>query len=991
MEKKTFKVYADIQKQVIPVYLSDSIFTESNSKMALFEGNIDFYHSVYSGSNIYYGTNLIQNGNFENISNNWANNWVRNYTTRWNVSADPYSSETDFKAETNYFDISNGIKNTITSASFIVNPAVKYELSMDLYSKDGMAINRIGKTINPLRPPVPPSEFYYDYYPEVMYEQANYMYYSRIPAIYGVEINWYDSFGSYISKSLVKSGFGLTSLINQWYAPYYSDGMSQASISTGYSLDIMRVPPEPSWIKWESTTVPPQTAAYGKVVIYAFIDKIDYFEYSYIDNGIFKTASMWQINKFPSFKVDNIVYKQASPQTMLTIVPPEGYVNFEGSTYLTATYSANNEIEPASTSSDIGDCTGGSNGSFNNTGQFLYMGKDIYGTSYKTWIPFSPSFSTLGGGLSIKSAYISLPSVVSSGAIAEQPTKLKIAFDKIKNRTAPTNITLLNSVQTTSNVSDVTVSYPREPGQPYIFDITESAKEFFGSTSVVWQQGDKCAVLISDGGSYRGNSNLKQISSYENTTFSKPSLIIETTNTRYSAAIQDTHITTSGSPGNLVPADTNYNNSAYIYVGKDSSGATRRTLMKFDVSSIVSSALITGATLELYRTTTPTNTQDGGLNVYKVLKTWDLASATWNRRTGVASWEAAGLQAVNDYDSTSSGNVVIPISAGDGVKSISLATSLIQGWVTSPDTNNGVLLKMLTENGNQQTFISADGTSNTPKLTINYTVGGVPQPTKIIQSFGTGGVLPPVPPVIEPPVILPPVKPPSPAPDTYTKALLHFDSSPIKDETGIGWTPYVGAAITTTSKQFGTGALNLTPKGSHLATPYTEDWNIGTSDFTFDFWLNLSGATTLYNDIADANGIRILWSTRKNNLWNIIYFDGRKGWDSVWNLHFGHRTTEGVNAWILSMPSSFRFSTAKWYHVAFVRGGLYSYIFIDGVKVTTKVDSVKKNLYTDNTYQVYLGTIGTTIQGTRSYIDEFRYSKGIARWTNNFDPTAALL
>ena len=73
-----------------------------------------------------------------------------------------------------------------------------------------------------------------------------------------------------------------------------------------------------------------------------------------------------------------------------------------------------------------------------------------------------------------------------------------------------------------------------------------------------------------------------------------------------------------------------------------------------------------------------------------------------------------------------------------------------------------------------------------------------------------------------------------------------------------------------------------------------------------------------------------------------------------------------------------------WYHVAVVKQGATGYLmFIDGTQIgTTQTDT--------STIPDFAGTLRIGIHTTGNYlngwVDEFRTSKGIARWTGNFTP-----
>lgn len=91
-------------------------------------------------------------------------------------------------------------------------------------------------------------------------------------------------------------------------------------------------------------------------------------------------------------------------------------------------------------------------------------------------------------------------------------------------------------------------------------------------------------------------------------------------------------------------ADTNYGTSA-IAVGKSSATTyIYRSLIKFDLSSIPSTATVSSATMSLYYYS---GTDGGGSNtikIYRQLKDWVESQCTWNSyKTGTAWTEAGGV------------------------------------------------------------------------------------------------------------------------------------------------------------------------------------------------------------------------------------------------------------------------------------------------------------------------------------------------------------
>jgi hypothetical protein len=211
--------------------------------------------------------------------------------------------------------------------------------------------------------------------------------------------------------------------------------------------------------------------------------------------------------------------------------------------------------------------------------------------------------------------------------------------------------------------------------------------------------------------------------------------------------------------------------------------------------------------------------------------------------------------------------------------------------------------------------------------------------------------------------------------DSYTKALLHVNgsdaSTTFTDESGKTWTPVGNAQIDTAQSKFGGASGLFDGTDDNITTPDSDDFYFGTGAFTIDFWFRLSAFPT------------------DGNLWGVSGQYANSS--SYWRLLF--RNSAGVYWWHLHTYGSTidmqknlpAISLGTWYHFALVRNGNSWYMFQDGVKLETT--------YTNSNAMPDVGailTLGRDVAvGTAwfpGWIDEFRISKGIARWTTNFTP-----
>ena len=179
------------------------------------------------------------------------------------------------------------------------------------------------------------------------------------------------------------------------------------------------------------------------------------------------------------------------------------------------------------------------------------------------------------------------------------------------------------------------------------------------------------------------------------------------------------------------------------------------------------------------------------------------------------------------------------------------------------------------------------------------------------------------------------------------------------------------SGASTTTKMFGTGSLYF-DGASGLYRGNHNDFNFGTGDFTVEFWLYSSVAWTSQPSSCGIVGQKANDST---NGW-VIYRDG--GYPSKLNA----RLTQQNNFPTASTPA-----TNTWEHWALVRNGSTLSWYKNGVldATTTNTSNIS-----DSTGNFYCGYSQTWAGFLKGYLDDIRITKGVARYTTNFNPSAAL-
>ncbi len=166
---------------------------------------------------------------------------------------------------------------------------------------------------------------------------------------------------------------------------------------------------------------------------------------------------------------------------------------------------------------------------------------------------------------------------------------------------------------------------------------------------------------------------------------------------------------------------TNYGTSAQLQVDGSTTQATQRTtLLKWNVSSIPSSATINTASIAV----NVTDASNIAYPLYDVVKAWTEGGATWATYDGTNTWGTAGASGTTgnvDRGITNLWSSTTSSFSTTGLKTVSLnadGVAMVQQWVTG-STNNGVIIQQYSGASATLFFDSKEGTT-APKLNINY-------------------------------------------------------------------------------------------------------------------------------------------------------------------------------------------------------------------------------------------------------------------------------
>lgn len=196
-----------------------------------------------------------------------------------------------------------------------------------------------------------------------------------------------------------------------------------------------------------------------------------------------------------------------------------------------------------------------------------------------------------------------------------------------------------------------------------------------------------------------------------------------------------------------------------------------------------------------------------------------------------------------------------------------------------------------------------------------------------------------------------------------TSFLLNFTNATIIDNSMMNDLETLGnAQISTSVKKYGSGSLAFDGTGDYLAIQRFENsFNIRTEKFTIEGWFYLTNST-----------FQVLFASGNTGLGN-IYLD-----TSGTDVYFGDGASN-----IIIFPTS-NIPVNSWFHLAVTFDETTYRIFINGVSVGSSTTLLKNVTLSDFYIAARPGTFNKIM--VSGYIDDFRITKGVARYISNFTP-----
>ena len=210
--------------------------------------------------------------------------------------------------------------------------------------------------------------------------------------------------------------------------------------------------------------------------------------------------------------------------------------------------------------------------------------------------------------------------------------------------------------------------------------------------------------------------------------------------------------------------------------------------------------------------------------------------------------------------------------------------------------------------------------------------------------------------------------------DSSTELLLHSDydnPTSFADTSSHAHSVTANGSVThsTDKSKFGSSSIYFDKVDDWLSVADSESLRLGTGNFTIEFWLYWSNATSwqtiLSKGYTDSDGFVI--QTQENSTKLVLYMSGGGGSEAA------TETTGG--------------SVGVWHHYAFVRNGATVKIYRDGVETGSGSGST---VGTDLASTDVLNIGATTSDGGGNYefggyLEDLRITKGVARYIQAFN------
>lgn len=212
---------------------------------------------------------------------------------------------------------------------------------------------------------------------------------------------------------------------------------------------------------------------------------------------------------------------------------------------------------------------------------------------------------------------------------------------------------------------------------------------------------------------------------------------------------------------------------------------------------------------------------------------------------------------------------------------------------------------------------------------------------------------------------------------TNTKILLNFTNAGIYDGTLKNCLETVGnAQVSTSVVKYGSGSMYFDGTGDALSLPASPNLAFYAGDFTVEMWV--------YGSLSSNSAL-------VGGSWPRLFTLGTAQGTGCLEVYMASGTSLIVNITTTSVITSTlsNLLNSTWNHYAVTRANGVVRAFLNGVQVgsATNADSLLLAATTTS----WVGGISSSAGNFNGYMDDFRITKGIARYVRNFTPPTVAL
>jgi uncharacterized repeat protein (TIGR02543 family) len=314
------------------------------------------------------------------------------------------------------------------------------------------------------------------------------------------------------------------------------------------------------------------------------------------------------------------------------------------------------------------------------------------------------------------------------GTVASTP--IYVRFNRSTAGTSSGNITHTSTGATTKNVAvsgtaSIYYTLTANASSGGSVALNPSGGSYVSGTVVTLTATANSGYIFTGwSGNLTGSTNPITITMDGNKTVAA-AFVAGTCSTANLTATEDTYVSAN---------DVLYNNGGNTFIHVDATTGTSRraALLRWDVSSIPSNAIVSSATISV-------NVTDASplvFNLYNMRRDWvegtvtqtnSSTSANWNTYDGVNGWGTVGISNTTSdrYDTNLWGAGTTSFST-TGSKAVALNTdgvTVVQGWINGSLSNYGLTMQNYYGSTSNAVFFSSSETAtaaNRPKLNVTY-------------------------------------------------------------------------------------------------------------------------------------------------------------------------------------------------------------------------------------------------------------------------------